>query len=231
MRNDGYNTVDAEVGGIKRIQPKTALKVLYWSLVVAGAGFAYMNISPYQKASVFILNGLLKWVVSNISGNPGVLLVFLLSWGLGIALWLIIQIIEVLPLILFNHAGFLSFFIGASQGHQRYQVSENDDPTLKLLKRTYNALPTSVISNLETLKVFTYVVDFCICLTVYSPVKSGKVTDFIFYLSTGQWTRIQWDNVLLALATLFAIEIIISLIIWVGKLAFAFKKVQAQEQF
>ena len=210
-------------------KPETWLKILYWSLVVTGCWFAFLNIQPYQKSVFYLSNGLIKGLVTFIPGNGGIFAGIGMSWILGTALWLIIQIIEVLPLILFNHPGFLSFFIGASSSHQHYAVNDDDDPTLKLLKKTYNALPTSVISNMEILKIFTYTVDFCICLTVYSPVRSGRFTDFIFLLTIGQWNKILWDNVVLALITLFAIEVIVSLIIWVGKMAFAFKQVKASQ--
>jgi len=199
-------------------KPETWLKILYWSLVIAGCWFAFLNIQPYQQAVIYASGGLNRSLL-----GIGV------SWIIGAAVWLVIQIIEVLPLVLFNHSGFLSFFIGAASSHQKYQINEEDDPTLKLLKKTYNTLPTSVVSNMEILKIFTYTVDFCICLTVYSPVRSGRFTDFVFLLATGQWNKILWGNVVLALITLFSIEVIVSLIIWVGKMAFAFKQVKASQ--
>lgn len=211
--------------------PQTSLKILYWGLVVAGVWFALLNIQPYQKAVIFLSGGILKGVFATLNSDSGLRAVITVSWIVGAVLWVVIQIIEVLPLILFNHTGFLAYFIGASQSHKHYQIQESDDPTLKALKKTYNALPTSVVSNLETLKIFTYTVDFLICLTVYSPVRSGKITDFILYLSTGQFSKILWDNILLALITLFAVETIICLIIWVGKLAFALKEVKTNNLY
>ncbi|MHC5719502.1 MAG: hypothetical protein ACYTX0_47515, partial [Nostoc sp.] len=59
---------------------------------------------------------------------------------------------------------------------------------------------------------------------VYSPVASGKFSDFFWYLATGQWGKFDYANLSLALLTLFAIEVIISLIIWVGKLSYAIKE-------
>ncbi|MBD2480315.1 MULTISPECIES: hypothetical protein [Nostocaceae] len=147
-----------------------------------------------------------------------------ITWILGTILWGVIQIIEVLPLILYNNERFVQTVISSADGRSKYQLREDDDPSLKMLKRTYNALPTSVISNLETLKVFTYTIDFLICITVYSPVASGKFSDFFFVLSTGQWSKLDYVNLALAFITLFAIEVIVALIIWVGKLSYAIQE-------
>ncbi len=146
-----------------------------------------------------------------------------LSWILGAILWGVIQIIEVLPLILYNNEKFIEKIVTEADGRTRYQEKDNDDPTLRMLKRTYNHLPISVVSNLEVLKIFTYTVDFLICLTVYSPVATGKISDLIFILATGQWGKLDYGNLALALVTLFAIEVIVALIIWVGKLSYAIK--------
>ncbi|MBW4607336.1 MAG: hypothetical protein KME22_08940 [Hassallia sp. WJT32-NPBG1] len=92
-----------------------------------------------------------------------------------------------------------------------------------MLKRTYNALPLSVISNLERLKIVTYTIDFLICISVYSPVASGKFSDFFWFLASGQFNKFDYGNLALVFITLFAIELILSLIIWVGKLSYAIK--------
>ncbi|MBN3924608.1 hypothetical protein [Nostoc sp. NMS4] len=147
-----------------------------------------------------------------------------ITWILGTLLWGVIQIIEVLPLILYNHEGFMQQVISNVDSRSRYEIKQSDDPTLAMLKRTYNALPISVVSNLERLKIVTYTVDFLICITVYSPVASGKFSDFFWYLGTGQWNKFDYANLSLALITLFAIEVIVSLIIWVGKLSYAIKE-------
>ncbi|MCC5633448.1 hypothetical protein LC613_38960 [Nostoc sphaeroides CHAB 2801] len=212
-------------------QAKTVLplRLLYWGLVVAGIWFAYLNIQPYERAVSFLggkaTSSAFISLVAAIPLINGIAAIFSksLSWILGAILWSVIQIIEVLPLILYNNEKFIEKIVSEADGRSCYQEKETDDPTLKMLKRTYNHLPISVVSNLEVLKIFTYTVDFLICLTVYSPVESGKISDLIFILATGQWGKLDYGNLALALVTLFAIEVIVSLIIWVGKLSYAIK--------
>lgn len=208
-------------------KPNTWLRVLYWCLVLAGIWFAYLNIQPYEKVVSLLsgktVNSAFLAVISAIPIINGIAATIGkgITWILGTILWGIIQIIEVLPLILYNHEKFVQNMIASADSRSRYQLKEGDDPTLKMLKRVYNGLPTSVVSNLEFLKVFTYTLDFLICITVYSPVASGKFTDFFFILATGQWNKLDYGNLALAIVTLFAIEIIAALIIWVGKLSYA----------
>lgn len=206
------------------------LRALYWGLIIAGFWFAYLNIQPYEKLvsllSGKVVNSAFIYLVSAIPIINGLAAIIGkgVTWILGMVLWGIIQIIEVLPLILYNHEKFVATVISSADSHSKYQLKDGDDPALKMLKRTYNALPTSVISNLEMLKVFTYTIDFLICITVYSPVRSGRFSDFFFILATGQWGKLDYVNLALAFTTLFAIEVIASLIIWVGKLSYAIQE-------
>lgn len=210
--------------------PAQWLRILYWGLVLTGIYFAYLNIQPYEMAVRFLsgkaINQAFLYLVSVIPIVNGIanFLGHGITWILGTMLWGVIQIIEVLPLILYNHEGFMQQVISNVDSRSRYEIKQTDDPTLAMLKRTYNALPISVVSNLERLKIVTYTVDFLICITVYSPVPSGKFSDFFWYLGTGQWNKFDYGNLSLALLTLFAIEVIVSLIIWVGKLSYAIKE-------
>lgn len=211
-------------------KPSSWLRILYWGLVVAGFWFAYLNIQPYEKVVGLLsgktVNGAFVYIISVIPVINGIAAIIGkgVTWILGTILWGVIQIIEVLPLILYNNEKFVQNVISSADSRSRYQIKENDDPTLKTLKKLYNGLPTSVISNLEMLKVFTYTIDFLICITVYSPVKSGNFSDFFFVLATGQWQKLDYGNLVLTFITLFAIEVIAALIIWVGKLSYAIQE-------
>lgn len=214
----------------RKPKPNTLLRVLYWGLVVSAFYFAYLNIQPYERAVTFLggktVNAAFASLIAVIPVINGIAAIFAksITWILGTILWGVIQIVEVLPLVLYNHEKFVSTIIASADTRSKYAEKETDDPTLLMLKRTYNSLPTSVISNLETLKIFTYTIDFLICIAVYSPVASGKFSDFFFILATGQWGKLDYGNLALAIITLFAIEVIISLIIWVGKLSYAIQE-------
>lgn len=211
-------------------KPNTWLRLLYWGLVATGFWFAYLNIQPYERAVAYLsgktVNSAFASLIAVIPVINGIAAIFAksITWILGTILWGVIQIIEVLPLVLYNHEKFVANIITSADSRNKYAEKETDDPTLRMLKRTYNSLPTSVISNLEILKIFTYTFDFLICITVYSPVASGKFSDFFFIIATGQWNKLDYGNLALALVTLFAIEVIVSLIIWVGKLTYAIQE-------
>lgn len=210
--------------------PHLWLRVLYWGLVGAAIYFAYLNIAPYVRAVEFLggktVSQAFIYLISVIPIVNGIASIIGrgITWILGAMLWGVIQIIEVLPLILYSHEGFMQQVISATDSRSKYQVKDDDDPTLAMLKRTYNALPISIVSNLETLKIATYTVDFLICITVYSPVASGNFFDFFWILATGQWGKLDYANLALAIITLLAVEVIISLIVWVGKLSYAIKE-------
>jgi hypothetical protein len=205
--------------------PQNWLKILKWGLYLTGAYFCYLNVQPYEQAVRFlsgkVVNSAFVFLVSVIPVVNGI--AFYLgrgiTWILGCILWGVIQIIEVLPLILYNDEEFMQRLITEADGRKNFQIKETDEPVLTMLKRTHNALPVSVVSNLERLKIITYTVDFLICITVYSPVQDGNFKDFFWVLASGQWQKLDYGNLALALATLFAVEIILSLIIWVGKLS------------
>jgi hypothetical protein len=214
----------------KKKVPAKWLKVLYWLLVVAGIYFAFLNISPYAKAVSFLgtkaIDDAFIRLVSVIPIVNGLASIFGMgiTWILGFIAWGIVQIIELLPIILYNHEGFMATVIGQADSRARYTEKETDDPTLKQMKRIYNAMPTSMVRNLERLRIGVYVFDFIVCFVVYSPVASGDILDFFWIIATGQWNQINYANLLLAVITLFAVELIVSLIIWVGKLAYNYNE-------
>lgn len=214
----------------KKKVPARWLRILYWLLVVAGVYFAFLNISPYARATEFFggkaVNEAFIRLIAVIPIINGLASIFGMSvtWILGFVIWGIVQIVELLPIIFYNHEGFMATVIGQADSRARFTEKEHDDPTLKRMKAFYNLMPISMIRNLERLRVGVYVFDFIVCFTVYSPVASGNVLDFFWILATGQWNKINYGNLLLAVITLFAVEVIVSLIIWVGKLAYSYNE-------
>lgn len=210
--------------------PKIWFKLLYFLLVAAGLYFAFMNINPYVVAIKMIAPQLetadFMRLVSFIPIINGIANAIGQSiyWIIGAIFWGCIQLIEVTPIILYQHGGFLKEVISGAESTSQYQVKDGDDPTLKALKAAYNLLPIAFIKNLDRLRVFTYTVDAFVCLSVYSPVDTGKLQDFFWVIATGQFQRINYQNLVLSFFTLFAIEAILYLILNVGKLAFTVRK-------
>jgi hypothetical protein len=210
--------------------PKNWFRLLWVLVLIAMVAVAVVNIKPYVDAvrnlGVTIVDAtFIKFIsvipiVNAIASGLGVGVV----WVIGIALWGVFQIIEVLPVILYNHPGFLEEVIQDAESYTKFAIKESDDPTVAVLKRGYNKLPVSFLENLAKIRLVAYVADFCICFWCYSPVSSGKITDFFYYIFTGQWQLINGNNLMFALITLFGVEIALNLLLWVGKLAFTMKR-------
>lgn len=210
--------------------PKTWFRVLWFLILLSMLTIAIVNIKPYVDAAsalgVTIVDAafikFISWipVVNWLASTLGVGV----TWIIGTALWGTFQLIEVLPVILYNHPGFLQEVIQDSESHSQYAVKDNDEPTVAGLKRVYNKLPIAFLENLGKVRLVAYTIDFCICFWKYSPVASGKITDFFYYVMTGQFNKIDGGNLALALITLFGVEIGLNLLLWVGKLAFTAKR-------
>ncbi|NJL63542.1 MAG: hypothetical protein HC903_19045 [Methylacidiphilales bacterium] len=210
--------------------PKNWFRVLWFLILLSMVAIAFVNIKPYVDAAnalgvTVVDQSFIKFIsfipiVNAIASGLGVGVV----WVVGAALWATFQLIEVMPVILYNHPGFLQEVIQDAESQSKYGIKENDDPTVAGLKKAYNKLPVSFLENLSKIRLCAYVIDFCICFWRYSPVASGKITDFFYFVMTGQWQKINGTNLMLALITLFGVEIGLNLLLWVGKLAFTAKR-------
>jgi hypothetical protein len=210
--------------------PRWIFRLLWGATLVAAGAIAFANVKPYiniirhlglQVLDKFILRTIANIPIVNALASAGIGLVSLVC---GVALWSVFQVIEVLPVILYNHAGFLEEAITEAESGRKYQVKNDEDPTIRVLKETYNKLPVAFLENLGKVRAVAYVLDFLICFWSYSPVRSGLIGDFFYVLATGQWSKINWSNLLLALTTLFGVEVAVMLLLWVGRLAFTVKK-------
>jgi hypothetical protein len=212
--------------------PKTWFRVLWFLILLSMVTIAVVNIKPYvdaaQALGVTIVDAtfikFISWIpiVNALASTLGIGVV----WVIGAALWGMFQLVEVMPVILYNHPSFLHEVIQEAEQATKYAIKDNDDPTVANLKKVYNKLPVAFLENLSKIRLAAYVVDFCICFWRYSPVASGKITDFFYYVMTGQFSKINTNNLMLALITLFGVEIGLNLLLWVGKLAWTYRKAQ-----
>ena len=212
------------------LYPQWIFKLLWGATLVAAGAIAIANMRPYINVVKHLgLHLLDKFVLQFLAGLPIINAIAAAGIGLvslvcGVALWTTFQIIEVLPVVLYNHAGFLEEVIADAEAGRKYALKHDEDPTVRGLKQVYNKLPVAFLENLAKIRALAYALDFCICEWNYSPVKSGKFGDFFYVLATGQWTKIDWSNLLLALITLFGVEVAVMLLLWVGRLAFVVKR-------
>lgn len=210
--------------------PRWIFKALYYATLLAASAVAFANMRPYinlvkhlglQLLDKFLLKFLASIPIINAITDAGIGVVSLIC---GVALWATFQIIEVLPVVLYNHAGFLEEVISDAESGRKYAIKHDEDPTVRGLKEVYNKLPVAFLENLAKVRAIAYALDFMICEWNYSPVKSGKITDFFYILATGQWHKVDWSNLTLALVTLFGVEVAVMLLLWVSKLAFTVKR-------
>jgi hypothetical protein len=210
--------------------PRNWFRLLWVLLLLAMIAVAVVNIKPYVDAvrnlGVTIVDATFIRFISAIPVVNAIanILGIGVYWVIGTALWGIFQIIEVLPVILYNHPGFLEEVIQNAESSTKYMIKDSDDPTVAVLKKGFNKLPVSFLENLGKIRLVAYVADFCICFWCYSPVSTGKITDFFWYVATGQWQLINGNNLMFALITLFGVEIALNLLLWVGKLAFTVRR-------
>ncbi|MBD1903878.1 hypothetical protein NDI44_27220 [Trichocoleus sp. DQ-A3] len=212
----------------------TVVKVLYWLAVFAAIWFAYMNVLPYVRiakiAMLQTMDSSLNQLIASIPLVNGLIFAFLsvIHWFIGATLFLIIQTLEILPTVLRRDRAFLRTLINHSDSSDKFDIQEDDEPTLATLKLWYNQFPSLTIARARTASLFVYAVDFCICIAVYPPAPGG-FSNFIFLISTGQLGRLDWQNILMLGLTLFAIEGIVRLLFWLGEIAYFMKSAHAPQ--
>lgn len=193
-----------------------------YALYAMAIWFAVLNIAPYEKLmglmTVSVRDSLIVQVLTSIP-ILGLVVSGLgktIVWGVAAIGWLIIQIIEILPLVIFSDDRLLLTMI--QEGDRKsYQINDNEDPMLKSFKRIYNRMPLVVVRNLKFAQIFTYTVDFLLILLVYPPV-AGNASNFLFTLAVGDMNSINWLNIFMAFITLFAVEVNVILIINASRL-------------
>jgi hypothetical protein len=213
--------------GVGRRQKSLALKItlalLYIGAVSAIGYFGYMNTKPYVEFVRLFLaeDGLASPVIQLFAKLPligGIIGFFsgTVTGLLGLLLWLMIQMIEILPLVLKRNRSLMRSYIQDAQS-DCFEVYEHDDPFLAKLKEAYNMIPTKTVRQIRKLSLLVYALDFCICVWIYPPV-SGGFDSFMLILGTGQLSQLNIFNCILLLSSLFAIEAILIVLFVVGDL-------------
>jgi hypothetical protein len=213
----------------KNQDTRTYIKVLYWAAVICGIWFAYLNIGPYAQAVKLMIansgadNGLLKFIYAMpLIGGIAATIGTALHWLVGTIIWVVVQTIEVFPIILKRDRAFMRTLINQAQAADKFQIRENDDPALAALKRWYNNFPTLTITNARNLSLFVYAIDFLFCSLVYPPCDGG-FGQLMFIIMSGQWGKLDWANIAMLITTLFAVEAIVRFIFWLGQIAYFMK--------
>ncbi len=193
------------------------LTILRWVIIAIIGAFVFANIKPYELLAKQFFSGISYSEVTNVLFNIPILGAVLraigamFNVGMGFIFWAFVQILELLPLSLFGHGAFLDNSIARS-GAKRYGENEKDPWEVKTAKVVGNSLNTETLRFLIILGVTVYVADFFLCLLVFPPVKGGgDIGNLLRVLQIGQYSKIDWGNILRAITTVGAVEFLFKL--------------------
>lgn len=228
MINMNANTSNSSRPQNKIGSSKKLLRIIYWIVVAVALVCAYANIRPYEiVVNRFLGNTVSTGFIRLIGHIPiinglAVILGASMSWIIGALFWALLQSVEVFPIILKRDKAFVKTIIHASEQHQKFEVKETDAPTLAALKRWYNLFPTVTISRARNAALFCYVIDFIVVSAIYPPARNFGTA--VFYIMSGQWSRLNWVNILYLLLTLFAVDLLIRFLFWLGEITYFMKQ-------
>lgn len=202
------------------------IQVLYWSAVAAGLVFVVFNIRPFVSlirfaapggatlpsflAAIPLLGAVLGWIW------PAV------DWIIATILWFFSTVLELLPIFLRHDRALVRSVIEESGQGEEYEITADDEPTIAALKRIYNVFPAEVFAKARYYSLGAYVFEFMADAIHHPPAPS--LQKFMLLIGTGQFARLDWKNIILLFVTLFAIEEIVKLLLWLGRIAFMVKR-------
>jgi hypothetical protein len=198
---------------------KILIYLMYAGCGVAAAWFIAMNIAPYKalvesSGAQFLASGFVNFILwIPLIGNIFRFIGTSITWIAGFLIWIPIQLVEVLPGVLWRHQGFLSSVSTASDRITPITVKSSDGIFVKSAKNQLNNFIDGFLRNLWLYCLVAYVIDAAICIWYY-PLIPGKTWDqALTLLMLGQWKRIDTGNLFGIVSTLFAVEIIVHVII------------------
>lgn len=200
------------------------LHLIYWLAVSVGVIFAAFNVIPYEKAVRYLFGTAIadSGILELLSQLPIINAIVGISaiaafWVIGICFWGLLQAMELFEKFLKRNYAFMQGTIENAESHQKYAISEGDDPLLAGLKKLYNRLPLRTMRDARRAKLIAYSVDLCVCIWIYPPTDGG-LGRLMVVLLTGQWSLIDWGNVVALVATLFIVEVIVDILFWISDL-------------
>lgn len=207
-----------------RAKGKKARKALfitgYVLLGFTGAVIIWLNLQPYISGLLFLGESIGEQpLAAFLRGLPliGPILAGLGSGLLilaGVALWATIQLFEILGMLLFNTPDTLELMIAGLQNSEQMAIDEDDLPAVKRLKRKFNDLPTKWMRDVVLLGLAAYIIDFAFCFFRYPPIEGGLQ----MFFQAGLASDIDWGNAVLMATTMFAVEGLIAIGLFLGKL-------------
>ena len=192
--------------------------ILKLSLLVGAGVTLWLNVQPYIGAMdvllwgadrhpliAFILNiPLIGWVLRAVQGISTSIL--------GILIWAIFQILELVPSILVASSNIKNLIAGF-QKTKALPVKDDDPLFIKRLKVQYNRKPIMWLRKARIASTVAYLIDFVFCCVYYPPLKGG-IQNLGLFMQAATLADIDWRNLALAITTLFAVELIVWTFMW-----------------
>ncbi|MBD2072398.1 hypothetical protein H6F86_00420 [Phormidium sp. FACHB-592] len=159
-------------------------------------------------AHTWFIGAIVKWFL-----DGGVALV---SIAAMLALYIILQIGEVAPLLLENSPRTLRRLIGSIASHNRMPIGAKDHRTVQFLKEKHNAIPTAWVDSIYTAKWICYGVDFLICLLACPPIRGGW-DRLQIVMAAPTMSDFDFVNAAKIAITLFAVEVGFFVYLWIKR--------------
>lgn len=217
--------IPGTTGGSSTIAPPEAsrfpvviVKLIQFLLFMAIGYLAFANMKPYISICTWLGSGLSDPVLQALSTFP--LTGWIMSLGAGtlaflcgIALWALLQGLQMLPVIILDDPEAILVLMSWVSQFRSVAFKSDDSPLLIQLKQRFNNLPLEWVENLQTGRAIAYVIDGVLVFGFYPPIVGGYERLGVF-LAAPAWQDIDWYNVVASLVTMFAIEVLYK----VGKL-------------
>ena len=207
LSEQGTNTLARWLIALLRLCLFGALGVVIW-----------LNIQPYI--------GMMTQLLGNQGRHPLVLFILglpVIGWVLGlvrtvflsilgILVWGLFQVMELMPSVMNSNSGIKKMIFGLSR-QQHFTVNASDPPLLRQMKVRYNRKPQTWMRKAVLAASIAYLADLLFCLFYYPPIQGGmqNLTTFLLAPSADQ---IDVNNLALALVTLFSVEIAVWIFMW-----------------
>ncbi len=189
--------------------------LLFLLLLGIGAAIAW-NVQPFIEMTSLIAKSVDQGAVESFLGKIPVIGDLLLWIGGGIivitgSVWFIIsQALELAPTLMTSSDKHTLRMINAITQSVGLEVHQSDHTDLVWLKNTYNNRLIASVSFFRTCRTVVLTMEAAICWITHPPV-AGSPLDFILYLCTGQFDKINWGNVALTISLLFLIECLVKI--------------------
>ncbi|HEY9645056.1 MAG TPA: hypothetical protein V6C88_01735 [Chroococcidiopsis sp.] len=136
----------------------------------------------------------------------------------GVALWGVLQLLQVLPGIMRGDLKILDNLIRGVNNIVPQVIKETDSEVLQELKEDYNQAPKKWLKRAATLAIVAYLVDTVLCFLRFPPYQGGVLGFWDdVQLGVQSLDSVDWANLTSAIATLFGFELILTFAIWIAQ--------------